>query len=171
MARNIQPTLTALETVIQQQLQIHDFLLETAPKKQDALRSGDAPKLAELCRLENEKVQALSELEKKRLEVAARLTLLVKPGAAEPMRLKDIAEHLAEPARRKLLLLRDELTQRVQQVKQQTAVARRATDALMKHMQGVVQTIGAMATGVSTYSDDGMRPTAATAVSTFSMTA
>jgi len=171
MAKSIQPTLQALESVIQKQLEIHEYLIESAPHKREALQKADLQWLTQLCQLENEKVQALSELEKKRLEIAARLTLLVKPGSPEPMRMREIAQCLSGPAREKLLLLRDELIKRMQQVKQQTTVARRASDALMKHVQGVVQNIGAMTTGVSTYVDNGQRPSSATAVSTFSMTA
>lgn len=171
MDKKLETSLHALESVLQRQLAGHEQLLALLQRKREALRAGDLDRIMELCELENEHIQSISELEKRRLELAARVTLLVQPGAPEPMRLEALAAHLPEPQRGRLLALRQTLLGRMGEVKRQTSIARRATEALMRHMQSLVQTVGALSTGVSTYSRHGARPQQATAVSTISLTA
>jgi hypothetical protein len=59
----------------------------------------------------------------------------------------------------------------MQSVRNDTGVARRAAEALVAHMHGLVQTIGACVTGVGVYCRGGALPKAASAVSTFQATA
>jgi FlgN protein len=162
---------SALEQTLQQQLVLHRGLLDLLKRKRDVLRANDARATADLCGLEHEKVQKVAELEKQRLKLVADLTLRVDPAAAEPMRLAELAERLGEPARGRLLVLRQQLLEQMRRVQQETSVVRRATEALAKHMQGIVQTIGAISSGVSTYGSRGAFPQQNTAVSTFSATA
>ena len=171
MDKKLETSLQSLESILQRQLKGHEQLLALMMRKRDALRDGDLDGVMEFCAQENLHVQSISELEKQRLELVARMTLLVQPGAREPMRLEALAHTLPEPGRARLLALRQTLRQRMAEVKQQTSIARRATESLMRHMQSLVQTVGAMSTGVSTYSRQGSRPKQATAVSTISLTA
>lgn len=160
-----------LERTLHEQTQLHEQLLELLERKRDALRRADDRAVSELCELENEKLRAIGEAEKRRLEQVAELTLRLEPHAAAPLRLTDLAERLPEPARGRLLVLRQQLRQRMEQVQRQSTSTRRATDALAQHMQGLVQTIGKIATGVSTYNGHGALPEQATAVSTLNVTA
>ena len=169
--KKLDAALASLEAICRQQIAVHEALLELADRKREAMAAAQTRTLTEVLTLENEKIQQLGEFEKQRLELVARLTQMLDPRAAEPMKMRELAMCFTGPVRDKLLLLRDELMQRMGQVREQAAVARRATETLVRHMQGVVQSIGAMSTGVCTYGKGGARPAAACAVSTFNTTA
>ena len=133
--------------VLKQLTERHEQLLSLMLRQREALRSADHRGVSELSRLENALVKAITELEKRRLELVADLTRVVDPAAPQPMRMRDLAERLPEPARGRLLVLREQLRQRIQQVKDESSVTRRATEALMKHMQGLVQTLSTAGRG------------------------
>lgn len=159
--------LAQLESILNQQLSAHDQLLALLKQKRDALREADHEWITQCCGQENELVQAISELEKQRLAVMGELTALIAPESKEPLRLLDLAQRVEEPARGRLLVLRQQLKERMTQSSKETAMARRATELLMRHMQGVIQTLGNVMTGVGVYSHKGAPPQAAMAINTF----
>jgi len=161
----------ALEALLRELVELHTQWLELAKVKREALGRGDAEAMRQACVRENEKLQAVSELEKRRLRLVSELGALVLPPRREPARLAELAEALPEPARGRVLVLRQRLRERMLELKTQTSVARRASESLMKHVQGLIQSIGAVSTGVSTYARGGDRPAQCTAVSTFNVTA
>lgn len=160
-----------LEETLKRLTAQHEQLLSLLQRKRAALREADEQKVTAMCQLENEALRAISELEIERARQAGALTLQVQPDAKAPLRLGELAERLPEPARGRLLVLRHQLVQRMEQVREQSSVTRRATETLARHMQGLVQTIGVIATGVSTYDESGALPRQATAMSTINMTA
>jgi hypothetical protein len=163
--------LAELEAVLNQQLAANEQLLGLLNSKRAALAAADQKRVVELCQHENIRVQLIGELEKRRMVLVAQLTLAVSPGAREPMRLSDLAERLAEPSRGRILLLRLRLRERMESVRRELGTAQRATEALVKHMQGLIQTISTAVTGIGTYNQVGRRPKAALAMSTFNTTA
>lgn len=163
--------ITQLEQNLHQLLNLHGELLELLKKKRDTLRDSDTQAAIGLCTLEHEKIQKIADLEKQRLQLVADLTLAINPQAKEPLRMGDLAEQLSEPSRGNLLVLRQKLLEQMKAVHHETGIVRRATESLAKHMHGIVQTIGALSAGVSTYGNRGALPQANTAVSTFSATA
>lgn len=142
MADLIAKHIPVLETVLKQSAERHEQLLTLMKRQRECLRQADHHGVSECSRLENTLVQAIGELEKRRLELVARLTTAVDPSATQPMRMRDLAERLPEPARGRLLVLRGQLRERISAVKEQSSVTRRATEALLNHMQGLVQTLG-----------------------------
>ena len=160
-----------LQELLQEQIASHTKLSAMLTQKRAAVAKADHVKVAEMCRAENEMIQRISETEKTRLKVSAEITLLIKPGAAEPMSLLELAQALPEPVRGQLLVTRMELRQRIEAVRQESAVIRRASESLLRHMQGLVQSIGGAVTGIGTYSRNGNPPRAAMAISTFNLTA
>jgi hypothetical protein len=164
-------TLAHLEQVLQQQLSAHEQLLALLQRKRQALREAAHTLVVQCCELENEKIRAISELEKARLELVGRLTQMCDPAATQPLRLAQLAEHLPEPARGRLLVLRGQLAARMEAVQGQTKITQRALESLHRHMQGLMMTVGSLCSGVATYSASGLRPRAATTMSTFSTTA
>ena len=171
MDNELERVLAALESIMNRAIGLHGELLALLNRKRDAMRYANADMMTELCRLENEKFRDISDLEKQRLAMVARLTLILKPAAKVPMRLSEAAELLPEPQRGRLLVLRKQLYDRMAEVKHQTSIARRAAESLVKHMHGLIQTIGSISTGVSTYSDKGALPKNATAIRTINVTA
>jgi len=131
-----------LETVLKQLTDRHEQLLTLMKRQRECLRLADHHGVSECSRLENTLVQAIGELEKRRLELVGQITKSIDPSATQPMRMRDLAEALPEPARGRLLVLREQLRERITAVKEQSSVTRRATEALLNHMQGLVQTLG-----------------------------
>ncbi|GAB4197506.1 MAG: hypothetical protein Kow00105_11560 [Phycisphaeraceae bacterium] len=162
---------SSLENTLRQLLVLHTELLELLKRKREVVRGSDSKATVALCMLEQEKVQKIAELEKQRLTLVAELTLALDPTASQPLRMVELAERLAEPIRGRLLVTRMQLLEKMRQVQEETGVVRRATEALANHMQGIVQTLGALSAGVATYGSRGAFPQRNTAVSTFSATA
>ncbi len=164
-------TLAELETALKQQTSAHEELLSLIARKRDAVRSANHAEVARCCGLENGCVQKITELEKQRLALVGDLTLAIDPAASSPLPLRELAERLAEPARGRVLVLRQALRERIERVHRENAIAKRAIGSLVSHMQGIMQTIGGAVTGVAVYSREGGLPPAALAVSTFNATA
>ncbi len=168
----LEPLVSGIESVMQQSYELHAALLELLQRKRAALAAADNAGMIELCKLENEKVQMISELEKNRQELVARLTLLTDPNAAAPLALRDLAMKLPEPARTRLLTKRQLLRDRISQVKEQTSVARKATETLLRHVQGLVRTVNGFAAGGAAYGRRGEAPrSAAISVSSVNLVA
>jgi len=159
--------LAQLEQTVQQQITANERMLTIVAQKLEAFRRADREALAACCQRENEQFQQVAELEKKRLLLVAELTQLVDPQAQRPLSMGELAERLPEPARGRLLVLRQTLRQRLEKVQREGSVARRAAESLLRHMQGIVQTIGGALTGIGTYGQRGKPPAAAMRVSTF----
>ena len=163
--------ITSLESTLKQLHTLHGELLELLKRKREAVRGNDNHEITGICVLEHEKLQKIAELEKQRLVLVAELTLKVDPQAKEPLRMAELADQLREPVRGRLLVARQQLIECMKQVQQETSVVRRATESLANHMHGIVQTLGALSSGVPTYGGRGAFPQRNTAVSTFSATA
>lgn len=141
MADVLTRNIPVLEAVLKQLTERHEQLLSLMRRQREALRQADHRGVSEYSRLENTLVQAIGDLEKRRQELVAELTRAVDPSATSPMRMRDLADRLPEPARGRLLVLREQLRERIAKVKEQSSVTRRATESLLKHMQGLVQTL------------------------------
>ena len=167
----MEKTIAQLEEVLHAEIAAHERLLAAIRRKVDACRKARRDDVEAQCRLENQELQALAQCEKQRLQLVADLTRAIDPGARKPLRMGEMAAKLPEPARGRLTKLRDQLRASAEQVKRDSGVARQAAEALMRHMQGIVQAIGGAITGIVTYNRRGSRPPAAVAVSTFFATA
>jgi hypothetical protein len=171
MDEAIQQHVDRLETVLETLVTDHEQLLGLMQQKRDLLRQGDTDGMVEVCEVENEKLQTISEREKERLTIVAALTERLDASAIEPMRLADVAEALPEPARGRLLTRRQQLRQRIEQVREQSSIARRATESLMNHVNGLVRTLTSLASNTTTYGRGGTAPEAGGAISTLNVTA
>jgi hypothetical protein len=160
-----------LEEVLQKHLEQNEQLLKLLMRKREALRGAEHSAVRQCTELEAEKLHAISELEKTRLQLVGDLTLMVEPAAREPLRMEPLAQRLPEPGRGRLLVLRAQLVERMQAVQQQSKVTQGALESLHRHMHGLIMTVSSVCSGVATYSATGARPRTALAVSTFSTTA
>ncbi len=171
LAKTTSQLVNGLVDVLNELLGAHEQLGMLLEQKRAALSGARFEQVTQLCERENGHVRRISELETQRLELVAALTLHVQPNAAEPMRMGDLAERLAEPDRGRLLVLRKQLLDRMSLVRRQTGITRRATQSLAGHMQGLMQNISALCSGVSLYNGQGAPPQQAMQVSTFNTTA
>ncbi|MCE9590136.1 MAG: flagellar protein FlgN [Planctomycetes bacterium] len=171
MDKTAEIALAKVEETLHAQLERHAALLVLLERKRRSLSLANYRDVTECCRLENEHIQALGELEKRRMEQSAALTLALDPSAKEPLRLRELAMRVDEPARSRLLALRGQLRERMEAVRREVSVARRATESLARHMHGVLQVIGSAVTGIGTYTRAGAMPQGVTSISTFNTTA
>ncbi|MEM9414896.1 MAG: flagellar protein FlgN [Planctomycetota bacterium] len=171
MDKRLVAELGGLEATLAQLAERHEQLLSLMQRQREALRKAETEQIAALSRQENAVVQTISTLEKRRLEQVASLTQVVSPGAAQPMRMRELAERLPEPARGRLLVLRQQLRERIVAVKEQSSVSRRASEALMNHMQGLVQSLSHASVRGAGYDRPGQARNALPAIGTISMTA
>lgn len=168
MDKSLEKIAGDLEVVLREMVEAQGRLLSELRGKRLLLRSGDREGLVAACERENGVLRRISELERARLELIGEATGLLADGAAKPLSLREIAERVGEPGRGRLLVLRERLRELIEVSRAEAAVAKRVSEALGRHMQGVVQTIGGMFSG--TYGRPG-RSQGVFAVSTFVTTA
>lgn len=171
MNNQLEKSLNQLETLVRKQIASHEEMLGLLVRKRQALQTANMMVMNECTLRESQMVKVIGDCEKQRLELLADITLKLDVTAGQPLTMLQLAEHLSEPARGKVLVLRMELRERIAAVQKETGIARRASESLLKHVHGMIQMIGTTCTGVSTYSQLGAPTKAATAVSTFNMTA
>lgn len=171
MDKTLRLNLDHLEAVLTQALERQQQLLSLLERKRVALRQGKDQDMVDLTRLENAAVQTISEIEKRRLQLVADLTLAIDPVAKEPLKMKDLAERLPEPYRGRLLVTRAKLVEAITQVAEQTSVVRRASESLLKHVNGLIRTIGVVSHGGAAYGQTGQVNTKPARMSTVNFTA
>ncbi len=165
---NLDREIAQLERLLREECEAHRRVARAMAAKIDALRRGDRQAMESLCESENTSVQRAAEAAKARLDLVMRISHAMNPNAREPMRLLELAESLEEPARGRVLVLRQQLREQMEACRERAGNARRATESMVKHMQGIMQMIGAKLSGVATYGRRGAPPQMA--MSTFSAT-
>ncbi len=133
--------ITLLEENLRSQLESHRTLLRSIERNREAVRQADMQQIRSICEQKNVIAQHLSELEKQRLMILGRLTERLEPDAERPVSLDRIAAALKEPARGRFEALAAELRTAIEDVRTASAVVRGASDALARHMTGLMQTV------------------------------
>lgn len=151
-------------------LRTHEALLGLVRRKQEAMRLGQADLVSETCTLENEHVQRIAELEKQRQAIVGTITESLSPKAGEPLRLRQIADAVAEPRRGQLLMLHQQLREVMERIRRENEVSKRAAEGLLRHVQGIVQQVQQVMGG-ATYGRRGSVAPASAAMHSFSVTA
>ncbi|MEM8782171.1 MAG: flagellar export chaperone FlgN [Planctomycetota bacterium] len=167
----LRQTLERLESTLRESVDRQRQLTDLLKRKSDAMKRGDANLMADLTRVENAHVQAISEIEKSRLQLVADLTLLLDAEAKEPLKLGELAERFPEPNRGKLLVMRAQLLEAMRAVQAESAVVKRASDTLAKHVAGLVRTLANVSHGHAAYGPVGRTPQQPAPMSTLSLTA
>ena len=144
-----------LDHTLQQSLERHRQLTSLLERKRQALRDGRPQDMTRLGGLEQGVVQAIAQLEQQRAATVAELATKLRLGGAEPVKMKDLAEALPEPFRGRVLLSRKNLIAAMQQVREQTSIVRRASEALMAHVNGLIRTLGVVSHGGAAYGQTG----------------
>lgn len=156
-----------LTDAVQRQRQL-GILLE---RKRLALRSGDLEDMKRLGALESTVVQAVGELEKRRVTLVAELTRKLRPQSSQALQMRELADVLPEPYRGRLLVTRTKLIDAMKAVQQQTSVVRRASESLVSHVNGLIRTIGVVSSGGAAYGQTGQMNAKAGRMSTLNVTA
>jgi hypothetical protein len=169
--KTIRQHLDTLEATLLAAVQRQEQMIALLERKRLALRSGAIDEMNRLGKLENALVQAIAELEKRRLTVVAELTQRLRPDASAPLPLRDLADALPEPQRGKLLVTRAKLVEAMKQVQHETSVVRRASESLASHVNGLIRTIGVVSGGGAAYGQTGRMNAKPGRMSTMSFTA
>ena len=130
-----------LEENLRRQLESHRKLLTYIERTREAVRQADMQQIRSICEEQNTVAQYLGELEKVRLILVGRLTERLDPDAERPVSLSRIAAELDEPAGGRFAALAAQLKNTVEDVRKTSTVVRTATDALARHMSGLMQTV------------------------------
>ncbi|MEO1236301.1 MAG: flagellar protein FlgN [Planctomycetota bacterium] len=171
MDKTLLNNLNRLEAVLTQSVERQEQMLSLLERKRVALRSGADRDMTDLTRSENAVLQTISELEKQRLTLVAELTRAVDPGAAEPMRMRELAERLPEPFRGRLLVTRTKLVEAITAVAAETSVVKRASESLVQHVNGLIRTIGVVSNGGAAYGQTGRVDTRSARVGSLNLVA
>ncbi len=132
---------TLLEDNLRRQLESHRELLTCIERTREAVRRADMQLIRSICEEQNTVAQRLAELEKVRLALVGKLTERLEPDAERPVSLSRIASELDEPSGGRFETLAAQLKHAVEDVRKASTVVRTATDALARHMTGLMQTV------------------------------
>ncbi|QDU72363.1 flagellar export chaperone FlgN [Mucisphaera calidilacus] len=172
MDNHVTRCVTELEALLISMIERQRLWLAVFEQKTGAMRRGDRKLMAALTTQEKDHLAAMGEMEKRRLMLLGELTQVFRPDAREPMRLVELAQLLPEATRDRLLRLRQDLRAEMKRFREQLGSVRQASESILRHVNGVMETVVAAAAGVATYTSAGRPPQAArTTLSTFSMTA
>ena len=148
--------ITLLEENLRRQLEAHRQLLDCIERNREAIRRADMQQIRSICDQENTVAQHLAELEKVRLVLVGRVTEHLEPDAGQPVSMSRIAEALDEPAAGRFAALAAQLRAMVEEVRKASAIVRTATDALARHMSGLLQTVHSALGRAKVYGRRGM---------------
>ncbi len=160
-----------LEAVLRQLIACHGELLDLVRAQRTAFTLGNLHALRDAAGRESVVLQRARDLDRRRRDLT--LALLPTPshgGASDGApRLLDVAASLPAVDRDRLVSLRDELLVVMHAVQRETTIARRATEALLRHTHGLLITLGQIARGSTHYAPRGGRPTHTPTLSTMSL--
>ncbi len=162
--------LVELEELIRRLRDEHVQLLGLIRRKTQALRLAKPEVVGDCCERENQAIQRIGALEKRRQALVGQITSVLNPGAAAPMRLSEIAAKASPTRADRLKVLHAELRQLIEQVRCEGAIAQRATQGLLQHVQGVMQNLRQRFAGGNIYGRRGVASGPSEMVSSFSMT-
>ena len=155
-ATDLHREITLLEENLRCQLLAHRQLLACIERNREAIRRADMQQIRSICEQENTVAQNLAELEKVRLVLVGRVTEHLEPDAGQPVSMSRIAEALDGPAAGRFEALAAQLRAMIEEVRKASAVVRTATDALARHMSGLLQTVHSALGRAKVYGRRGM---------------
>lgn len=112
-------------------------LAALADDRHEALRRADTARIARCIALENEAVQAVAEIEKRRLTVVGRLAERLGESDKAHTRISALARRVGGPIGDRMLARARELRERIESLKKVNDVTRAAATHLSAHMEGL----------------------------------
>jgi hypothetical protein len=127
-----------LETLMRELVVCYEQLRTIGAMRHESIRGADAEGLGACVRQENELIQRVAEIEKRRIQLVGRCTeVLGEPERGEAT-MGWIAERAPEPLRGRLLSLAGSLRELLRAVSRQNRVSRETAEALASHMRGLI---------------------------------
>ena len=172
--------LFSLEESLKKLLDAQSALAGLLEKQRLALAAGDAPALSDLCRREKDVVDLIQTLERGRQSLMGRLKTALPASQAglaagstpsETWSLMTLAQRVPEPVRTRLMVRRAELVKVMTDNQRVAATVRRASERLLRHVGGLINTLGSAAQGGAAYGQSGRLTAAPVRLSTLNLSA
>ncbi len=149
---------TEVLTVLEDLIAAHHRWLIVINDHRHALSRSDT-KSCERCTLAQQQIMGeIAELETRRQDLL-QIAALDHARTAEPFTITELAHHVAEPQRAKLLDAGDRLLTIIDQTRKAQQVLALAAGALAAHMEGLVRQVATKLQSAATYSPAGSAQT------------
>lgn len=149
--RNEAGLIGELERVLAELIAVYEAMSASSAERLRAIRRCDGSGLAAIVRRENELVQRVAEIEKRRVSVvgalADRMGLKERSGA----KVGEIAARLEHPWSERVASLAERLRELLAKVRRENEVSGRAASSLAEHMSGLVRTLAREMNHAKTY--------------------
>lgn len=145
-----------LERILLQIAERYEALARAANDRREALRRADPRALAACVEAENHAVQALADLERRRMIVVEAIAAGIGSPDRSQTPISRLAPALPEPARSRLLVLSASLRDLMEHVQRLNDSARKAADILAAHMEGLMRHVAAKLNHAQTYNPKGI---------------
>ncbi|NCF39120.1 MAG: hypothetical protein GWP75_03270 [Planctomycetia bacterium] len=142
-----------LEATLSTQIEGYRRFLETIGRKRDAIKNAQLDRVPEIAAIEEQIVDRLERLDRRRTTEARRLAEAVgiDPAATRA----EVVAAIEETDGSKLAVLATQLRELVERAKREHSVVRAAADSLARHMAGIVQSVTGALSGTGVYGRQG----------------
>ncbi|MCA9312245.1 MAG: flagellar export chaperone FlgN [Phycisphaerales bacterium] len=151
----IDPAIGELESLLETLTARIGELVELASTRLDAIRGASPAELAQCIGRENQVVQAIAELEKRRVRVVGELAERFGSRAGVNTTWSWLADRIGGAPGERLRTLARSLRERMEMLTRLNETAALATRALISHMQGLMSQVGARLSHSRTYARSG----------------
>lgn len=150
------PQAAQLESLLREIGACYEALARCAIDRREAMRRADTQGLARCVQEENRQVQAIAELERRRMIVVE--ALAARFGAPEKSQtpVSRLAPLLPEPSRSRLLTLAQGLRELMERVTALNDSTRRAAETLASHMEGLLRHVASKLNHAQVYGPRGV---------------
>jgi hypothetical protein len=160
--KDLRTAVELLRQMLVKQIELHDELLSCIHRKREAIRRADMPVMTDCCQREHRLTERLRDMDLRRPGIVMHLANLVglKAPHANAISATDIANRLDEPLRGAIETLAAQLREKMQDVKREHSIVKQASEALSRHMAGIMQSVQALLNQSGTYERRGRIVTA-----------
>lgn len=146
----------ALTALLAQLLEANTALHTNVVAQREAIRAAEPQRSQRLTEEHARLMGVLASLDQRRREVVVELSrALGLPKGGRTPTLSELAKHLAEPERTRVLTLAGQVRERMERVQRESASLRSAARTLAAHMEGLMRHVGRQLTSAGVYSARG----------------
>lgn len=152
----IDPQASELEAVLREISAHYATLARCAAGRREAMRRADTPAMARWIDAENLAVQAIADLERRRMNVVEALAARINAPARSQTPVRQLAGALPEPFRTRVLSVAQSLRESMENLAALNETTKRAAETLATHMEGLLRHVAAKMNHAQTYGPRGV---------------
>lgn len=141
--------------LLEAMLQAHERILALATARYEAMRAFDMPSLTSLMAREQQEVQALTNLEKRRKEVIAQFRAVLGPRVE--ITTSEIAKRADAASRERMLALAGQLKAVIEKIDKINRINSKVSGSVLQSLARVVRVITGMAQHAGLYMKNGRK--------------